>query len=135
MEQATYIHHVPGRLRVRLAGAKNNPTKTQSLRTLLRSTPGVLSVTASAVTGSVLVHYDSRYTSAPALLQQLRARDARQPVSTTAILRPSVIRASAAANHQPFTTRIRRRVAKAAIDFIVDKAVEKATYALIAAIL
>jgi len=54
----SHIHHVPGRLRIRIPELKRNPAMADSLITKLESTTGVSSVVANSLTGSVLIHYD-----------------------------------------------------------------------------
>lgn len=51
-----YIHHIPGRLRIRIPALKNNPQGIERVRSLL-SVEGIDSFTASPLTGSVTVIY------------------------------------------------------------------------------
>lgn len=54
-----YIHHIPGRMRIKHAGFKSDPAKQKELAAALESMAGVESVTVNPVTGSVVVLYDS----------------------------------------------------------------------------
>jgi hypothetical protein len=53
-----YLHHVPGRLRVRLAMLKHNQPAVTRLRTELLAIAGVESASINSVTGSVIIHYN-----------------------------------------------------------------------------
>lgn len=132
----TYIHHLPGRLRVRIARVKNNSPVAQSLYRLLRDAPGVSSVTVSLTTGSVLIHYDVSKMSATALLQRMRVRDRVTALNSAMALVPP--RSKSRLGLQPAPTslipRVRRRIAGAVAAYLIEKAFEKAIVLLIAAI-
>jgi len=53
-----YVHHVPGRLRVKSPWVKGDSTVAQEVEGLLRRKAGVRSAAVNTVTGSVLVNYD-----------------------------------------------------------------------------
>ena len=53
-----YMHHVPGRLRIRTPLVKNNKNAAAEVERLLLTTPGVDDVTINLTTGSCLVKYD-----------------------------------------------------------------------------
>lgn len=52
-----YLHHVPGRLRVRSAGLKRNPPAARRVQAALAEVKGVLEVEVSTLTGSIKVVY------------------------------------------------------------------------------
>ncbi len=54
---ATVVHHIPGRLRVRLPRAGRHPRQLRELRDFIQGLEGVHSVEINPVTGSILVHY------------------------------------------------------------------------------
>jgi hypothetical protein len=58
IHQAQVIHHIPGRLRVKLPKAKGNYALLQQIKESISPRPGVKRVEVSATTGSVVVHYD-----------------------------------------------------------------------------
>lgn len=66
-----YVHHVPGRLRVRCDAVKRNPAAAAAVRARLLRLSGVLSVDARTLTGSVTVHYASGTADPQALLAEL----------------------------------------------------------------
>lgn len=53
-----YIHHVPGRLRVRSKAFLCNPSKARSLEGRLRAIDGVLAIKYNARIGSLTIQYD-----------------------------------------------------------------------------
>jgi hypothetical protein len=59
-----YLHHVPGRIRVKTPALKGLPLLANQLEGKLQSLPGVLSAGVNALTGSVLVNYDEGITKA-----------------------------------------------------------------------
>jgi hypothetical protein len=56
---AHVVHHIPGRLRLKLPGAKGDPAFLDKVREALAPLEGVEEVIVNSVTGSVLVHYDA----------------------------------------------------------------------------
>jgi hypothetical protein len=56
------VHHVPGRLRVRVAELKNCAPKAAALESELAAISGITRVECRIVTGSVIVYYDPRST-------------------------------------------------------------------------
>lgn len=88
-----YIHHVPGRLRLRIPSLKGSAERAERLAAQIEQCAGVDGVRANAVTGSLLIHYDSKAFDSEALFELLRAQgiacDAREirpttrPVATT----------------------------------------------------
>jgi hypothetical protein len=54
---ATVVHHIPGRLRVRLPRSKRDPRMLTELRDFVSELGGVQQVEINPVTGSILVHY------------------------------------------------------------------------------
>ena len=66
-----YVHHTPGRLRIKIPILKDNAEKGERTGKLLQSLTGVNQVTVNARTGSVLIQYDCDATSAKQLLSFL----------------------------------------------------------------
>ena len=57
-----YIHHIPGRLRIKSPLLKGNNGSEASIVELLRGLAGVERVAVNAITGSCLIHYDPSVT-------------------------------------------------------------------------
>src|SRR5260370_42033104 len=62
------MHHVPDRIRVRLAAVKGNPEKAKNVVQQFAAMPGVASVESSTLTGSVVIYYDPKGADVNALL-------------------------------------------------------------------
>jgi hypothetical protein len=67
-----YIHHTPGRLRVRSALVKNNEKRATSAVEWLRTLPGVSSAEANTLTGSLTLRYDPALIGSGGLLDALK---------------------------------------------------------------
>jgi len=52
-------HASPGRIRLKVDDIKNNPNRAGEIETTLRTVPGILSVHANPLTGSLLLTYDT----------------------------------------------------------------------------
>jgi len=66
------VHHVPGRLRLRIAKLRRDPAAAARAGAALGATPGVRAVSVNARTGSLLVHYDVAAVTAAGLAEVLR---------------------------------------------------------------
>ena len=53
-----YVHHTPGRLRVKIPSIRKNPDENNAISHFLLNIKGVERVTVNPITGSVLIHYD-----------------------------------------------------------------------------
>ncbi len=62
-----YLHHVPGRLRVRTPQIKGNEKKALDAQSLLKAIQGIQSTVTNTVTGSIIVHYDPKTVDAEAI--------------------------------------------------------------------
>jgi hypothetical protein len=126
-----YIHHIPGRMRIRCAALKGDAAAAAAARAMLATQPGVESVEANTVTGSVLIRYNTAADADQlvALLREHGYTRAAHPANAAAPRRQS----SPAAN--PHTADIGRVIAKTVVSFAVEKAVERSVLALAAALL
>jgi hypothetical protein len=78
----TYIHSVPGRLRIRISHAKDNPGLGAEIRNILQSREAITRVAFNATTGSIVVHYRKRETTSEAILADLETGGYLNPGST-----------------------------------------------------
>ena len=69
-----YMHHVPGRLRIRTSVFKNNGRAAEEVRNMLLSRPGVDDVAINLTTGSCLVSYDPSMMKRDEIISLLSAR-------------------------------------------------------------
>lgn len=65
---ATLAHHVPGRLRIKIAAARGNPALLETLGKVFEGVEGIDSITVKPDSGSIVLHYD------PALESEMDAR-------------------------------------------------------------
>ena len=72
MKNNTYIHDIPGRLRIRVEAIKNNERTAAAIRDLLAAIPGVFSVRTNPLAGSVTATYDTTMLTSPEVLTSLR---------------------------------------------------------------
>ncbi len=66
---AHYIHHVPGRLRVRNSLFKDNSPLLEEIRNCFTGAAGISGITANPLTGSVTVNYDPELLSPEKMVQ------------------------------------------------------------------
>src|SRR5208283_6187264 len=59
----TYIHNVPGRVRIKSAVLKRNPDSVNEIRKALSTIVGIGTVDINLTTGSILIHYNPRVTN------------------------------------------------------------------------
>lgn len=69
-----YYHDVPGRLRIKSPLIKRNANAAQSVQKFLAQIQGVITVSTSTVTGSIVLNYDEKKTNSKALLDILQQR-------------------------------------------------------------
>jgi hypothetical protein len=71
-DKPTYIHHVPGRLRVRTPHVRQHAELARFVESNLRLHPGVVDVAVSELTGSIRVLFRPDATSAETILAWLQ---------------------------------------------------------------
>lgn len=74
------IHHVRGRLRIRIPDLKRDEKKARAVKRLVENEPGVRSAEVNILTGSLLVFYDPRLLDAISLLAILGVEAAHRRV-------------------------------------------------------
>lgn len=70
---SVYVHHVPGRLRVRTRWVAGCPVRARRLSDLIAPVPGVIRVEVNPRADSAVIHYDTTRLTAEDLLGRLRA--------------------------------------------------------------
>lgn len=124
---AYFIHHVPGRLRVKSQKLKRNESFGRIIRDHLGRFDGVLSVELSVVTGSVVILYDTELTSAQAILEFLQTTGFSQDPGQA----PAFAAAPAAVARSSSGPRVSDKV----LNKIVETVIERSAVALIAALI
>jgi hypothetical protein len=119
-----YIHHVPGRLRIRVPELKRNPVGAARVAVALAGQAGVLRHEVKARTGSILVIYDRPAVCAEAVVESLRGAGVVAPEATWEEgPRPADVRGTAG------------KAGRALVGMAAEKALERSAAALFAAIL
>jgi hypothetical protein len=124
-----YIHHVPGRLRVRSAQIKGNPHRAAAVQRTLLQTAGLLSAEVSTTTGSVVIHYDPHRVDSDTLLGALKDAGCAAP---DANLNASTGRMESTAANELYPWGL---IGKAVAGVVLEKLVEHSATALIGAII
>jgi hypothetical protein len=130
-----YIHHIPGRLRVRSPLLKGNEREAACLQQALAGLEGVLKHEVKTITGSILVTYDTALTEADTILAFLeehgylnRAVALKQWHAIPSRRRYNPVLAELGSS-------VGKAFGKAIISFAAEKLAERSAVALISAIL
>jgi len=67
-----FVHHVPGRLRVKIAGLKHQERQAEKIRNLFRGLYGIDKISVNTLTGSVVLYHDPSVFSTDQLLNILK---------------------------------------------------------------
>lgn len=127
----TYVHHVPGRLRLRLGRLKANEPAAQAACEALRPLPGVTHVESNPATGSVTIRYDSRESALDAVWKVLH----REGLVASPVPDLGVPVETGPARGVTTGSRIVGGAAEAVIGFLVEKLLERSAIALIGALI
>lgn len=113
---SNHVHHVPGRLRVRVPELKHCAAKAAALRSELIAFSGITEVECHVVTGSVIVYYRPESTDLRPVHRLLGCKQTAP---------------------QPWTaeTQGSSKLTRAILMFALEKAIERALPALIASVL
>lgn len=69
---STYVHSVPGRMRVKIPHMKRNQSTAEELQTVLNQIEGIDSTALNTLTGSVVINYDVRLIGPNRILSALK---------------------------------------------------------------
>jgi copper chaperone CopZ len=120
-----YIHHVPGRLRIRTPLLKRDNERAKAAEEFLQSIEGVTSVRANIVTGSIILTYERDIVSSEAILNAAALRG---------YYRPEAVQHADGQLHD-LAVRTGGTLGKVLFGFAVEKALERSAMALIGALL
>ena len=125
----TYVHHIPGRLRIRTEGARRDPAQ-KALKEWLESLEGVKRVDVSPLTGSVLIRYSAGAIDGNRLVALMRDQG---------WIVGAIARRKAAVQPRPAPKRsragVQRALAKVVVRHLAEIAIERSLLALVAAVL
>ncbi|SEL31357.1 HMA2 domain-containing protein [Nitrosovibrio tenuis] len=120
---ACYVHHVPGRLRVKTQALKNNLSGARQVKSCMETVRGVLETEVSTITGSVVIKYDACLVSSTTILETLRDQGCIQNAHCLA------------AHQAVHRTHPAQKLADTLVAKLIETAVERSAIALIAAII
>ncbi len=121
----SYIHHIPGRIRIRIEALKRDRARAATLERWLKWRKGVDRVDINPLTGSVLIYYKTVSIDANTLIGQMREAGWIGPAAPQHTRSPRTVARPA----------IQRTVAKAIVSYLAEAALERSVIALAAAIL
>ncbi len=124
----SYVHHLPGRLRLKLPALKRNAAYAQALQTSLSTVPGVLAVRANTLTGSLLISYDPVRVDGASLQRAVPGA----PPAMRAVCPTCVTQRGSTAGQQ---ARPSDKLSQALLGMVVEKAVEQSARTLLRVLL
>src|SRR5690349_11372720 len=68
---ACYVHHVPGRLRIKTLALKRNEPRARQIKCYLEEMRGVIDAEINILTGSIVIKYDACLISSGTILASL----------------------------------------------------------------
>lgn len=119
---AYYVHHVPGRLRIKTATLKKNSSRARQLKLCLEEMHGVLEVNVSIITGSMVIKYDAGAVSSTAIMTDLHGQGYILDVAHTS-------------NHVSYEVHPMQKVTDTFVQKLVEAALERSATALVAALI
>jgi hypothetical protein len=127
-----YLHHVPGRLRVKTRTLKNGGEKAIEARQLLERFAGVEAIELNPLTGSMLVRYDEARVTPSQILGALVAEDVIRLLPEPEERHRATDRMPAEPGGQ-IVDRLTGTLTKFLSDFIIEKVVQRAAVVVIGA--
>lgn len=128
-EMSCYLHNVPGRIRIKTPLVKGKHAIAQDLEEKIRVLPGVKMVSANALTGSILVHYDENGIDAGAIAD-LVSRETGLDLSGAAHPDRYVEEALSKAGEV-----VGEKIGKAVLGLVIGQLLEGSPLALLAAVI
>lgn len=122
-----YIHHVPGRIRVKSPLIKKNEANARAAMQLVQSLDGVTSVEVNPVTGSVIVNYDKHVLDPFAMLSTLKLHGYIDSAALGTRNEEGALYTAA--------SKVGEAFGKAVFGALVDKAIERSAMALVGALI
>jgi hypothetical protein len=128
-----YLHHVPGRLRLKARSLKNSEDKAAEIRALCTQLPGIRAIELNTLTGSLLVRYDKASVNSRQILGLLftngiiTAIPEARPRLTSPLLDGPVRGRTA--------DTVAEAVAKFLANLVIDKVLPRAAMAVVSAVI
>ena len=116
-----YIHHVPGRLRVKIPELKQRPKRIHKVKEALSFYDGIEKIEHKRATGSVVIHYDPDMLAAPRILDALSSKkmfDEKRVVSHQQKVRRTGEKAGEAVGRLVFSWALGRVLSASGLSFL-----------------
>jgi hypothetical protein len=120
-----YIHHVPGRLRLKTPSVKRNEQQARLARHHLQSMSGILAADVNTLTGSIVIRYATEQVDATAILNSLEALGLYKPQAVAP--RKAVSLNAKRTSSTSFSDKV--------VSKVIETVVERSAVALIAALI
>jgi Heavy metal associated domain 2 len=128
-----YLHHVPGRLRLKMRSLKNRADKAAQIRTLFAQLPGIEVVELNLLTGSMLVRYEPLKVTSAQLLGFLVANGV---ITSIPEARPrSAPKLFDGSMRERSIENLAQVLSKFLADVLVNKVFKRAAAALVSAVI
>jgi hypothetical protein len=123
-----YLHHVPGRLRLKALSFRNSEDKVAEIRALCTQLPGINAIELNTLTGSLLVRYDKASVNSSQILGVLFTNGV---ITSIPEARPRVaIKGFREPLGERMTDGLAESVAKFLANLVVGKVLPRAAIAL-----
>lgn len=119
-----YIHHISGRLRLKLEHIRKQPKRAQEVAAAICRIRGVTSVTTNITTGSLLIRYDTAAVEGDAILKSMKEVGLLPPARPPRLPHPLL-------PHQSPASPIADKV----VDVVIGKLIERSAVVLLSALL
>ena len=128
-----YLHHVPGRLRLKAHSFKNSEDKADEIRALCTQLPGIQAIELNTLTGSLLVRYDKSSVNSAQILGFLFANGV---ITSIPEVRPTAgSRRFVGAQRERTTDSVAEAVAKFRAILVIEKGVPQAARVLVSSVI
>lgn len=126
----SYIHHTPGRLRVRSQVIKRDEAAAGRARDILTAHPGIEGVETNPTTGSITIRYAASHMDGSRVLALLDGHGFLRPKAVPGGAGGGAVRGGA-----PVTDRLAEKVGSAIGTVLLEKLLERSATVLIAALI
>ena len=126
-----YIHHVPGRLRVRCPSLRANSPRIRTVCEVLKSRDGVHGIECKKHAGSITIHYYSEVTNADDLIALLKKHGCMTGAKAAPRARIGTVNKHGALSSQALGETVTRTVVGAVVGTLVRHTIEPPVVALL----
>ncbi|MEX3959173.1 HMA2 domain-containing protein [Trinickia sp. EG282A] len=129
---ADHVHHVPGRLRLKLSAIKRNDARARLAEQQLCVLDGVRSAIGNSLTGSLVVRFDPQFVSAERIFAELKACGLLEARAIPYVTAPAATMPQIGGIARAMPSR---SLADALVDKTIEALVERCAIALVAALI